>query len=255
MTKILQYFQEKVVFLPISLQETYQFQFLQNFEEYFFETDFGGRINALHFKIENPKGVILYFHGNADNLHRWGKIAGSFTKFGYDVLVYDYRGYGKSTGARTEEYLFTDAQFCYNFLKKNYSEEQIILYGRSLGGAFATKIASENFPKMVILECTFFNLQDMANRWIPSFLTNQLSAKVTYHFLSNVHIQKVQVPLYHFHGTRDLVVPIKSGKKLFAQFEKHQPKIPKNFIEIKGGSHDDLVKYEKFQQELAKILK
>lgn len=254
MTRFLQFFQEKVVFLPVVLPHHFDYQFKRPFKEYFFETKNGGKINALLFEIEKPKGVILYFHGNADNLHRWGKIASRFTKFGYDVLVMDYRGYGKSTGERTEENMFSDAQFCYEFLKKKYTEENIVVYGRSLGGAFATKIASENSPKTVILEATFYNLQDMANRWIPEFITNQLSPKVTYHFLSNEHIKKVRVPLYHFHGTKDFVVPIKSGEKLFKTFEEHQPEISKNFIEIKGGSHDNLEKYEVFNVEILKIL-
>jgi alpha-beta hydrolase superfamily lysophospholipase len=254
MVKILQFLQEKVVFLPVVLPHKHQYRFDKNFEEYFFETPNNGRINALFFKAKNSKGVILYFHGNADNLHRWGKIASEFSVFGYDVLVPDYRGYGKSKGLKNEKFLFEDAQFCYNFLKKKYSEEKIIIYGRSLGGAFATKIASENAPKKVILESTFFNLQDMANRWIPVFITKKISPKVTYHFLSNEYVKKIKSPIFFFHGTKDFVVPLKSGKKLFDTFKIDQPNIYKKFIEIKGGSHDNLVKFEIFQKEIRKIL-
>ena len=232
----LKYFQEKVVFLPVILPHDHAYDFEDDFEEYLWETPFEGKINVLHFKIKNPKGVIIYFHGNADNLHRWGKIAVEFTKFGYDVLVMDYRGYGKSSGPRNEEYLYSDAQFFYNYAKENYGEEKIIVYGRSLGGAFATKIAGENKPKMVILEATFYNLQDIVNRWLPGKVTDRVSPKMTYHFLSNENILKVKVPLYQFHGTKDSVVPLKSGKKLFEVFENEHPKIQKKFIEIKGGT-------------------
>ena len=89
MSEILKYFQEKVLFVPVILPEHHEFDFDKDFEEYFWETPFEGKINALHFKIKNPKGVLLYFHGNSDNLHRWGKIASEFTQFGYDVLVKD----------------------------------------------------------------------------------------------------------------------------------------------------------------------
>ena len=127
MAKLLQYFQEKVVFLPVALPLEHEFKFETAFEEYLWETPFEGKINGLHFKIENPKGVILYFHGNADNLHRWGKIAAEFTHFGYDILVMDYRGYGKSSGPRNEDFLYSDAQYFYDFAKENYGEENTVV--------------------------------------------------------------------------------------------------------------------------------
>lgn len=254
MSKIFQYLQEKVVFLPVKLPEDFEYSFDCAFEEYFFDTPNEGKINAVHFKIQKPKGVILYFHGNSDNLVRWGKIASDLTGFGYDVFVPDYRHYGKSTGPRNEEYLFSDAQFCYDFLKKQYGEENIIVYGRSLGGAFAVKMAADNEPKKLILEATFFNLQDIVNRWLPNSATEKISPKMTYHFHSNKNILEVNCPLYHFHGDKDFVVPINSGKKLFETLHTEKPELEKKFIEIKGGSHDDLSKFEEFQNELNRIL-
>lgn len=249
-----QYLQEKVVFLPVKLPEDFEYSFDCAFEEYFFDTPNEGKINAVHFKIQKPKGVILYFHGNSDNLVRWGKIAAELTGFGYDVFIPDYRHYGKSTGPRNEEYLFSDAQFCYDFLKKQYGEENITVYGRSLGGAFAVKMAADNEPKKLILEATFFNLQDIVNRWLPNSATEKISPKMTYHFHSNKNILEVNCPLYHFHGDKDFVVPINSGKKLFETLDTEKPELQKKFIEIKGGSHDDLSKFEEFQNELNRIL-
>ncbi|MFC6268536.1 alpha/beta hydrolase [Frigoriflavimonas asaccharolytica] len=254
MSKILQYLQEKVVFLPIKLDSNYEYFFDKNFKELNFETSNNGNINALHFTVENSKGVILYFHGNAGNLVRWGKEASAFTDFRYDILVMDYRSYGKSTGPKSEKILFEDAQFCYDYLKKIYRENQIIVYGISLGGAFAAKIASENSPKKVILECTFCNLQDMAARWIPEYATQKIKPKMTYIFESDKYIQKIKVPLYIFHGTKDVVVPIESGKKLFENFEKSQPQIEKKFIEIENGNHSDLHTFDLYQREMKTIL-
>lgn len=254
MSKIFQYLQEKVVFLPVKLPEDFEYSFDCAFEEYFFDTPNEGKINAVHFKIQKPKGVILYFHGNSDNLVRWGKIASDLTGFGYDVFVPDYRHYGKSTGPRNEKYLFSDAQSCYDFLKKQYGEENITVYGRSLGGAFAVKMAADNEPKKLILEATFFNLQDIVNRWLPNSATEKISPKMTYHFHSNKNILEVNCPLYHFHGDKDFVVPINSGKKLFETLHTEKPELEKKFIEIKGGSHDDLSKFEEFHTELNRIL-
>ncbi len=254
MGKLLQYLQEKVVFLPVSLPYEHQFDFEDEFEEYLWNTPFDGKINVLHFRLKNPKGVILYFHGNADNLHRWGKIASELRCFGYDILVMDYRGYGKSSGPRNEEFLYADAQFAFEFAKEKYGEENTVVYGRSLGGAFAIKVATENQPKLVILEAAFYNLQDIVNRWLPVKITDRVAPKMTYLFLSNENILNLKVPLYHFHGTKDPVVPFHSGKKLFDLFENAHPQIEKKFIEISGGKHDDLAKFDLFRQELTDIL-
>ena len=124
-----------------------------------------------------------------------------------------------------------------------------------MGGSFAVKIAAENHPKAVILEATFFNLQDIVNRWLPKKVTDKVSPTMTYHFLSNENIVKVESPLYHFHGTKDKIVPLKSGKKLFEVFKKSKPKIEGKFIEISGATHDDLIVYKEFVDELKKILK
>lgn len=254
MPEILKFLQEKVVFLPVRLPQDFHFEFSNVFEELYLETPHGGKINALHFKLEKPKGVLLYFHGNAGNLNRWGKIAAEFTKFGYDVLVPDYRGYGKSTGPRNEEFLYADAQYCYDFLKKKYGEENMVVYGRSLGGTFAIKTAAQNSPKKLVLECTFFNLQDLVNRWLPNSATDRIAPKMTYLFLSNENIVDVHCPVYHFHGDRDKVVPLSSGKKLFETFENAHPRIEKKFVEIKNGTHDDLMQFDIFAEELRKIL-
>ena len=255
MSELIKYFQEKVVFLPVILPQDHTYDFEDDFDEYLWETPFEGKINVLHFKIKNPKGVIVYFHGNADNLHRWGKIAVEFTNFGYDVLVMDYRGYGKSSGPRNEEYLYSDAQFFYDFAKENYGEKKIIVYGRSLGGAFATKIAGENHPKMVILEATFYNLQDIVNRWLPGKVTDKVSPKMTYHFLSNEKYFEGESSSLSFSWDERFHRSSKIRKKLFEIFEKKHPKIEKKFIEIQGGTHEDLIKYEAFVSELKQILK
>lgn len=255
MPKFIQYLQEKVVFLPVKLPAEHQYNLECNFREYDFDTPDEGKINALHLTCDHPKGVILYFHGNAGNLVRWGKIAAKFLKFQYDILIPDYRGYGKSSGPRNEELLFGDAQFCYDFLKKKYGEEKIVVYGRSLGGAFATKIAADNEPKLLVLESTFFNLQDMANRWLPAKATDRISPAMTYHFLSNENILEVNCPVYGFHGDRDKVVPLKSGRKLFDTLKTEKPDLEKKFIIIEGGNHENLSRYQQYWEEMKNILK
>ena len=90
-------FQEKIIFLPEAIDKEYVYQFPFDFEEINLTTTDSQTINALHIKAKNPKGIVLFFHGNKGNLIRWGEITSYFTQFNYDVLVIDDRGYGKST--------------------------------------------------------------------------------------------------------------------------------------------------------------
>ena len=115
-----------------------------DFEERYFQVDEQTTIHALHFYAKNPKGVILYFHGNAGSLKDWGHVAPDFVKLGYDVLISDFRTYGKSTGELTEEAFYQDAQMLYDFLKTKHQTDKIIIYGRSLGTGVAVDLASKN---------------------------------------------------------------------------------------------------------------
>ena len=145
-------FQERILFQSVKLKPQYKFSFSKTFTEINLKIDDGAQLNGLYFEVDNPKGVILYFHGNKDNLVRWGGIASELTRYKYNILVVDYRGYGKSTGKRSETKLYHDAQLWYNHLKTTFSETKIILYGRSLGATFATYVASNNKPQQLILE-------------------------------------------------------------------------------------------------------
>ena len=222
-------FQEKLIFRPTTLAIDYNFQFEQPFEELFLETDDEGtRINALHFKVKQPKGVILYFHGNAGDLSRWGKIATKFTKYNYDVLVMDYRTYGKSNGVLSEKALYQDAQFCFNYLKKQHYA-QIIIYGRSLGTAMATYVAGNNKVSHLILETPFYSIVDVAKSRFPVFPVEKL---IKYHFLNYEHITGISAPITIIHGTNDRIVPLHSALKLFEMAPKQT-----EFITIEKGSH------------------
>ncbi|MDO5979753.1 alpha/beta hydrolase [Flavivirga spongiicola] len=239
--------QEKMLFHPTVLSQDFKFEFSYPFEELFFNTDDDAVINAIHFKTENPKGVILYFHGNAGNLSRWGIITEFFVEKQYDVLVMDYRTFGKSTGKLSETALYNDSEFCYNYLKKNYSENDITVYGRSLGTGVATYIASKNNPKQVILETPYYSIIDVAKSRFPIFPVKHL---LKYKLPSYQFITKINCPIYIFHGTNDQVVPYKSAKGLF----EVAPTSHTTFTTIKGGGHNNLVTYEAFIKGVNQIL-
>ena len=122
--------QERFFFLPEALSIDYKYEFEQPFEELFFEPEEGIKINYLHFKTQNPKGKIFYFHGNADNLARWGNEASYLCRFGYDVWVMDYRTFGKSTGEISEKSLYADAEKFYQEVENKFPLKNTIIFGR-----------------------------------------------------------------------------------------------------------------------------
>tara|TARA_R110002049_G_scaffold131245_1_gene289950 strand:- start:305 stop:1051 length:747 start_codon:yes stop_codon:yes gene_type:complete len=243
----LYFFQKKLLFLPTTLEQNYQYQFDYPFEELFLKTEDNATINALHFKVNNPKGVILYFHGNAGDLSRWGKITEYFVAMQYDVLVMDYRTYGKSTGKLSEQAFYKDAQFCYDYLLKHYSEKEITLYGRSLGTGIASYLVSKNQPRQLILETPYYSILDIAKQRFPMFPVNQL---LKYNFPTFQYLPKAKCPITIIHGTDDSIVPYSSGKKL-SELGLDNLK----FITIEGGSHNDLINYEAYENVIFQRLK
>ncbi len=244
---LLYFLQEKMLFLPTVLEQDYVYKFSQPFDELLLKTDDDAVINAIHFKVENPKGVILYFHGNAGDLSRWGLIAEYFVEKQYDVLIMDYRTYGKSTGKLSEKALYNDGQLCYNYLKEHYNEARITLYGRSLGTGVATYLASKNKPKQLILETPYYSIVDVAKSRFPMF---PVEALLKYKLQTNQYIKQVKCPITMFHGTEDSVVPFASAKKLF----EVSPKPITTFVTIENGNHGNLINYELYHAQIKKIL-
>jgi len=240
-------FQEKLLFLPTVLEQDYEFNFSYNFEEITLKTEDNASLNAIHFKAEKSKGVILYFHGNAGDLSRWGKITEFFVAKHYDVLVMDYRTYGKSVGKLSEQAFYNDAELFYNYLKKQYSEEDITLYGRSLGTGLATFLASKHNPKQLILETPYTSIEDVAIHRFPFFPVKLL---LKYKFPSNKFITKVKCPITIFHGTEDAIVPYKFGKAL----SEISPEEQTTFITINYGGHNNLISFEEYQKGIDKVL-
>ena len=246
-SSLLYFLQEKLLFFPSVLEHDYTYKFEQPFEELFLTMNDGAVINAIHFKKKQPKGVILYFHGNAGDLSRWGGIAEYFAEMNYDVFIIDYRTYGKSTGVLSEQAFYDDAQYCYNYLKEDYSENQITLYGRSLGTGIATYLASQNNPKQLILETPYYSIVDVAASRFPIFPVEKM---LKYKFPSFRFIENVTCPITMFHGTQDEVIPLASAQKLF----EASPKSLTSFIIIEGGGHGNLINYKDYHKGIKKIL-
>jgi alpha-beta hydrolase superfamily lysophospholipase len=241
------FFQERFIFLNgKKLAKDFTYDFPEPFQEINLKTEDNQTINALHFTQENSKGVVLFFHGNKGNLQRWGGIVPYLLAYGYEVFVMDYRNYGKSTGEFNEQKMYKDAILAYDHLKQQYMDEQIVVYGRSLGATFASEVGVQRKPKHVILEAPFYNLKKATQFYFalsPSFL-------LKYGFKNDEKVGKITSPVTFFHGDADRTTSFDESKKLFSLVTASQ----KEFVPIMGGTHHNVKDFDIYQKTLQKIL-
>ena len=245
---LLYYLQDYFLFKPEKLPEDFQFHYdNQETKEYNLETRDGAVINGLRFYPKGEsKGVVLYLKGNSKSIKGWGKFAVDFTRLGYNVLMVDYRGFGKSTGRRSQKAIKRDLQLVYNKLKEKTTEDRIILYGRSLGSGFAAKLASMNNPKMLILDAPYYSLTKVTTRYAPFM---PLSLLIKYPLPTYKWLKYVQCPIHIIHGTNDKLIPFKTSLKL----SKVNPKLT-TLHSIIGGGHKNLNNFESYHKILSKII-
>ena len=244
---LLYYLQDFFFFKPEKLPQDFQFYYEnQQVEEYNIATPDGANINGLHFIVENPKGVVLYLKGNSKSIKGWGKFAVDFTRHGYEVIMLDYRGFGKSTGRRTQKAIQRDLQMVYEKIKERVAERYIILYGRSLGSGFATKLASQNHPRMLILESPYYSLTKVASRYAPFM---PLSLLIKFPLPTYKWISYVKCPIHIIHGTKDKLIPFNSSIKL-SQFNPKNTRI----YAVIGGGHKNLNIFESYHKMLSEII-
>ena len=236
--------QDKIIFQATKLPADYKFEFEQEFTEVTIIPRIGHEINSLIFSPDHSKrkGTVIYFHGNADNLQRWGEYAEDFTSLGYAVLMIDYSGYGKSLGTPSEEKLFQDAEDTWQWAQHHLPSKEFIIYGRSMGAAVASQLATQHQPKQLILETPFHQLaQDHLKIFFPFGLK--------YQFANYQYLPAVNCPILIIQGTTDRIVSYKSAIKL-----KPLLKPDDEFFTIEGGSHKDLRNFEEYHAVLAKAL-
>ncbi|GJM35738.1 MAG: alpha/beta hydrolase [Saprospiraceae bacterium] len=239
------YFQEKFIFQPKPLEESYTFKFDLDFETFYLEDQEKQlKVNSLFFPSQSPtKGLVLYMHGNADNLQRWGRYAEDFHQHGYDFLSIDYPGYGKSPGSPSEEKCYQSAELAYHWAIRRYPEHSIILYGRSLGTGAAAYLAAQYPAQQLILETPFPSIPKLIRFWIPGFI------KVRHKFPVEQYLKEVKYPVTIFQGTWDIVVPHRAALQL-----KPHLACEGDFISIEKGRHKNLRKFQEYQKKLEILL-
>jgi uncharacterized protein len=238
--------QERFIFKPEKLKHDFQYKYDVPFRELFFDVEEGVRINGLHFHCIKPHGLVLYFHGNSRSIKGWAKYAKDFSRYNYDVVLVDYRGFGKSTGKRNEKDMLNDMQFVYDTLAATYHENHILVYGRSLGSGFATKIASDNKPRYLILDAPYFNFKKTVQRFLPILPVRFV---LRFHLRTDKWIMRVNCHTYIIHGTKDWLIPVSQSEQLQALSPR---KI--TLIRIQGCGHNNLPSFPEYHNFLRDIL-
>lgn len=238
--------QERFIFKPEKLHQDFLYKYDAPFKELFFDVAPGVKINGLHFFVKNPQGLILYFHGNSRSIKGWAKYAKDFYRYKYDVVLVDYRGFGKSTGKRGESDMLMDMQKVYDSLQVQYNENHLIVYGRSLGSGFATKIASDNEPRYLILDAPFYNFHRAVQRFLPIL---PMRFVLRYQLKTDKWIRSVNCHTYILHGTRDWLIPIRQSEQL----QMINPR-KITLIRIHGGGHNNLPSFHEYHNFIRDIL-
>jgi pimeloyl-ACP methyl ester carboxylesterase len=238
--------QEELLFHPEKLAQDFIFRFEVDFEEVYVEMEDGVHLHALHFKAENPKGIVFYVHGNAGSLDDWGGLSDMYADLNYDLFMFDYRGFGKSQGKIfSQAQFFGDVQALYDYVKILYTEDQIIVQSFSIGTAAAVKLVLENKPQQLILKAPYYSLSHLVkSRYF--FLPMTL---LKYKFKTIDFLKKIEIPVTMFHGTTDELIPFSNAELL----QKEVPTI--DFVPIDNCLHNDLPYSDVYKEKMRVLLK
>ncbi len=208
---------------------------LEAVEDVWLSTRDGVKINAFYHSNPASKQVILCFHGNAETIGYGLEHMRGMATLGTSILAVDYRGYGRSEGRPEEAGVYLDADAAYDYLtqKRNFRQQDIVIYGHSLGGAVAVNLASRRPCGGLIVESSFTSVRAMAKRM---FSIPLIAYVVKSGFDSEERIREVHAPILIVHGTRDETVPYEMGEQLFRAAPE-----PKQFFRVEGAGHNDVM--------------
>lgn len=181
------------------------------------------------------RGTLLYLHGNGGNIgHRLDPIA-VFHRLGLNILIIDYRGYGASTGKPGEAGTYQDALAAWDYLtqEKRHPPERIVLFGESLGGSIAARLAARQTPAGLILYASFTSVPELAQVLYPIFPASLLAR---YRYDTRAALASVRCPLLILHSPEDEIIPFSHGQALLTAARE-----PKRLVELRGGHNDALL--------------
>lgn len=242
------FLQDRFILQPKNLPADYRFSFPIPFQETNIPVNNNESISIIQFTVPDSirKGVVLYYHGNKENIEHYASFASSFTNNQYEVWMMDYPGFGKSTGECTENKMYEYTALVYQMARSAFAKDSIIIYGKSIGTGVATWLASVKDCKKLILESPYYSMDALLQHYLIIYPMQWLSK---YHFPSNIYLPNVEVPVTIFHGTADEVIPFKQAKKLQSVHPVAE------LIAVEGAKHNDLNHFPLFHTKLNELLK
>lgn len=246
---VLFYIQEKFLFHPEKLSQAYVYHFNVPFEEVNLVINETDTVNMIKFLPSDSvrRGVVVYFHGNKQNIDRYAKFAANFTKHGYEVWMEDYPSFGKTSGERTEKKMYEQALQVQKMAASQFGKDSIIIYGKSFGTGIASYVAAESNNQQLILETPYYSIPSLFSYYAPIYPTSKMA---TYKLPVNEYLKDVNYPITIFHGTDDGVIPYSNAAKL-----KKVLKPGDEFITIEKGTHHNLNDFDLVKQKLDSLLK
>ena len=202
------------------------------FEDVSLATADGEQLHGWYVPNDAAHATLLFCHGNAGNIsHRLDSIR-LFHELGLNVLIFDYRGYGLSSGTASEQGTYRDADAAWEYLvgERGIPPQRIVLFGRSLGAAVASDLATRTQPGAVILESAFTSVPDMAARLYPWLPVRWLAS---YRYDNAAKIRNISSPVLVMHSRDDEIIPFAHGERLYALANQ-----PKRMFELRGGHND-----------------
>lgn len=237
--------QESLLFRATAVAQDHHYSYKTPTSDVWYDRPDGARLHGVRFNEGGKKGLMIYYHGNAGNNGYSERFIERYTALGYEVLAYDYRGYGKSTGERSEEAMYGDALAIFDAEKVRFISENILLVAWSLGSTQAAYVAANRDVSKLIMFAPMSSISDIGRRYypyIPEFIAN-------YHFRTDLLYSKIKAPVYIYHGSADNVVPIESSLMLVDYFKEGD-----SYMRVEGATHHNIPWRDEVWEELSGIL-
>ena len=241
--------QESLMFYPVPLPANYPLAREPDIHERTVQVD-GAQLSVMHLKLPDPKGVIFFLHGNAGNLAGWFGNADFYRSANFDLVMPDYRGYGKSTGhISSARQLREDVRAVWDAFAAQYQGKRVVLYGRSLGSGLAADLAAQlsaegRRPDLTVLVSAYESIRALTTEhypWVPSAL-------VRYPLDTASHLPAIAGPVLLVHGERDALIGVHHAERL----KSVAPAT--DLLVVPGASHNDIHEFPVYRQELQEAL-
>lgn len=237
-------YQERLIFQPDSLPATYRFALAD-----VHEVDIpvaGATLSALHLQLPNPRGVVFYLHGNNGNLATWFTHVEFYREANYDLFMFDYRSYGKSSGRiESEAQLRADVLAAWHSVAPQYAGKRKVIFGRSLGTGLAAGLAAAVQPDLTILVSPYCSMAQLMHSHYPLLPTWLLR----YPLATCQDASRLRGPLLLVHGEQDRLIPVMHSEQLLSVAPQAR------LLRLPAAAHADVHRFSAYTEELLGTLK